>query len=177
MRTAQIDLPYFGDCLETVLSCETCHFRHADFMILSQKEPTRHAFKVENTDDLDVRVVRANSCTIRVPEVGFLAEPTAQSEAFVSNVQGIIERIRRVLLTARTIYADEPESVKVAEERLAQLARIEAGESPMTVILDDPFGNSAVLDDRSETRRLTDAEVEELETGVIVFDQSEIAEP
>jgi zinc finger protein len=173
LTTTELDLPYFGKCLETLLHCPACRFRHSDLMILDQKDPMRHALTIRSPEDLSARVVRANSCTIRVPEVGFLAEPTPRSEAFVTNVQGVLERVRSVLITARTIYADEPESVRVAEERLALLAEIEAGEKEGTVILDDPFGNSAILADAAEARPLTQEEVDALETGYVVFDKED----
>lgn len=174
MVSAEVEIPYFGACLETVLVCGSCHFRHADFLILSQKDPVRHAFRVESPDDLSVRVVRSNSCTFRLPEIGFTAEPTPRSEAFITNVQGILDRARNVLLTARTIYSDEPETVRVAEEKLAHIARMEAGEEPVTVILDDPFGNSAILSERTDVRALTEEEVAALETGYVVIDKSEL---
>ncbi len=176
LRTVRHEVPYFGDCMETLVSCPSCAFRHADFLILNQKEAVRHAFRIESVDDLVVRVVRANSCTIRVPELGFLAEPTPRSEAFVSNVQGVLGRVRDVLLTARVIYADDPESVRVAEERLAQLARVEAGEEPATVVFDDPFGNSAILSDRSVVRPLSADEVASLQTGYVILDEKDLVD-
>lgn len=175
MSTLKHEVAYFGECLETVLLCSACGFRHTDFLILNEKEPTRLAFHVRSTEDLSVRVVRANSATIRVPEVGFLAEPTPRSEAFVSNVQGILDRIRDVLLTARSIYHDDETSVRVVDEKLEVLAAIEAGERPATLILDDPFGNSAIVSERTERRKLTEEEVAELETGTIILNKDEFA--
>lgn len=175
LSTLKHDVAYFGECLETVLLCDACGFRHTDFLILNQKEPTRVTLAVRSMEDLDVRVVRANSATIRVPEVGFLAEPTPRSEAFVSNVQGILDRIRDVLLTARSIYHDEEESVRVVDEKLEILAAIESGERAATLILDDPFGNSAIVSERAERRALTEEEVAELETGTIVLNKDEFA--
>lgn len=174
MSTHKHEVAYFGECLETILLCSACGFRHVDFLVLAQKDPTRHTFAIRGVDDLAVRVVRSNSGTIRVPELGFTAEPTSRSEAFVSNVQGILDRVRDVLLTARTVYHDDDTSVKIVDERLEMIAEIEAGERAATLILDDPLGNSAVVSERTEVRPLTEEELADLHTGLIVFDKSEV---
>jgi C4-type Zn-finger protein len=41
------------------------------------------------------------------------------------------------------------------------------------VILDDPFGNSAILADDAVTRPLTEEEVAALETGTVIFDKED----
>ena len=45
-----------------------CGFRHSDTILLTQKEPVRCLLAVKTIDDLDARVIRSSSGTIRVPE-------------------------------------------------------------------------------------------------------------
>ena len=173
MMTQTVNVPYFGDALETTLRCNLCGFRHADFMILGQKEPTRLTLKADGPDDLSIRVIRAPSGTIRIPELGFLAEPTPLSESFVSNVEGVLDRAKDVLLTALEFHGDEPAKVELLEHYLATYERCISGQQPFQIVIDDPFGNSAILSDKVERRALSKEEAEALKTGMVILDAAD----
>lgn len=174
MLTSTVNVPYFGDGLETTLRCGACGFRHADFMILGQKEPTRLAFKADGTEDLTVRVIRSHSGTIRIPELGFLAEPTPLSESFVSNVEGVLDRAKDVLLTALEFHGHDPAKVELLEHYLATYERCINGQQAFSLVIDDPFGNSAILSEKVERRLLTPEEVESLKTGMVILDAADL---
>lgn len=175
MRSISHDVPHFGEALETLLFCPHCGFRHVDFLILQQKDPLRYAFEVRDEADLRVRVIRSNSGTIRVPEVGFLAEPTPRSESFVSNIEGVLDRVIYIFEMAKKFNADNPEAVAVADAGIARLQAAKEGRERLTVIIDDPFGNSAIVSDRAERRTLTQEEVDALHTGLIILDKADFA--
>jgi len=44
------------------------------------------------------------------------------------------------------------------------------GKRSLTVIIEDPFGNSAIISDKAKSRVLSSEELEHLKTGMIVFD-------
>jgi len=173
MRTITHDVPHFGEALETLLRCGTCGFRHVDFLIMQQKEPLRYELLVEGEADLRTRVIRSNSCTWRIPEVGFTAEPTPRSESFVSNVEGVLERAIAVFEMARRFNEDNPDAVAVADAGLAKLRGALEGREPLTLVMDDPFGNSAIVSERARKRQLTQAEVDHLETGLVILDKAD----
>lgn len=175
LLSTTVDVPYFGEGLETMLRCERCGFRHADFMILKQKDPLRVAFAAAGPDDLMVRVIRSNSGTIRIPELGFTAEPTPLSESFVSNVEGVLDRAKEILLTAKQFHGDDPQKGALLEDYLAKWELFANGRAPFTLIIDDPFGNSAIVSERVEKRPLTPDEVAALKTGYVVIDKDELA--
>lgn len=177
LLTTSINIPHFGDGLESTLRCGACGFRHADFMILDQKEPLRLEFEARDEQDLSVRVIRSNSGTIRIPALGFTAEPTPLSESFVSNVEGVLARAKDILLTAMEFHGDEPAKRALLEEYLARWARISTGGEPFTLIIDDPFGNSAIVSERVARRPLTEEEVAELKTGMIILDRADLEGP
>lgn len=175
LLNSTINVPYFGDALETTLRCSHCGFRHADFMILGQKEPMRLSLRAETLEDLMVRVIRSNSGTIRIPELGFLAEPTPLSESYVSNVEGVLDRAKDIFLTALQFHGDDPQKRALLERYIETYEACAAARKPFSLIIDDPFGNSAIVSERVERRALTDDEVAELKTGMIVLDQSELS--
>lgn len=176
LLSVTVNVPYFGDGLETTLRCDACGFRHADFMILTQKDPLRLTYHAKDEAALSTRVIRSNSGTIRIPEIGFLAEPTPLSESYVSNVEGVLERARDILLTAMEFHKEDPAKKALLDDYLGRLDRFMAGREAFTLIIDDPWGNSAIVHEDVEKRPLSADEVAQLKTGTIVFDKDEMAE-
>lgn len=172
LAAVEIDIPYFGRALETVLRCPECGFRHTDFLVLDQKEPVAWSIPI-NMETLEARVVRSSSGTWGVPELGFLAEPSAAAESFVTNVEGILDRVRDIVITAREMHLDEPAKVEVADRLLERISRIEAGEETATLVLEDPWGNSLIAHEHATRRILSAEEAEALATGAIVFEKED----
>jgi len=173
LLSTPIEVPYFGEALETMLRCSACGFRHADFMILGQKEPVSLAFTTRDESDLSVRVIRSNSGTIRIPELGFVAEPTPLSESFVSNIEGVLDRARDVLLTALEFHGNDPQKRELLDGYLARYEDYRTARAPFTLVIDDPYGNSAIVSERVERRPLTEDEVASLQTGMIILDKED----
>ena len=167
------DIPYFGEVMHITAKCD-CSFRFADTMILAQRDPVRFELKVEELEDLHSRVVRSTSGTIRVPELGIDVEPGSVSESYVTNIEGVLDRILNVVITA-TRWAendgDEAKSSKGLEVQQALRDAME-GNKELTVIIEDPLGNSAIVSEKAVSRTLTPEEAAGLKTGMIVFDTS-----
>ena len=51
-----------------------------------------------------------------------------------------------------------------------QIKNILTGSQLITIIIIDPRGNSAIVNEKTNKRRLTQDEIDKLETGMIVFD-------
>ncbi len=168
--TEPVDLPYLGKSLQIVLRCLACGYRHHDFVLTEHREPTRYTFTITKAEDMSVRVVRSGSGTVRIPELGISIEPGIASEAFVSNLEGILVRVERVLgQLLRDAESDEIRG-KVTD-LLDVLLALREGKGPaVTVILEDPFGNSAILGEGATRERIPDAEAEQLKTGMLVYD-------
>lgn len=172
LRTVRKDLPHFGETVETVAICPACGFRHSDFIIVEESEPVRYTFSYEGGDDLHVRVVRSNTCTVRIPELGLEVEPGAQAEAFVSNVEGLLERMRDAFEWAEAV--GDPGDEARAREGLTDLDEALEGERSLTVILEDPRGNSAILGEEATREVLSEEEARELATGEVVLEPEEL---
>lgn len=154
-----------------------CSFRFADTMILSSKEPMRYEMPVETLEDLDARVIRSTSGTIRIPEMGIVIEPGTVSESYITNIEGILQRVQGVLMMASRWVKDEEEKFARSQELLCMLEEVTEGKKKITVIIEDPLGNSAIISKKATMTKLSKEEAEELNTGMIVFDidKSEIA--
>jgi zinc finger protein len=162
------NIPFFGEVMNITSICD-CGFRYSDTLILAQRSPVHYEMKIKSVEDLNARVVRSTSGTIRIPELGIDIEPGAASESFVSNIEGVIERVEEILHNV-TMWGEE-EKTKRAEELLSIFEKVRAGEYEISVIIEDPMGNSAIISDNAFSRELSKEEAAELKTGMIVFEK------
>jgi zinc finger protein len=100
--------------------------------------------------DLDVRVVRSMSGAIEIPEVGVRIDPGPACEGFVTNVEGVLARIERIV-EGTLLWANDDERER-ARQILSDIANVRAGAHPITLILQDPRGNSAIISDTAQKR-------------------------
>ncbi len=140
------NIPYFSDILIISAICPACGYRFADTQLLKHGEPVRHTFAVTSADDLAVRVVRSMSASIEIPELGVRIDPGPQCQGFVSNIEGVLDRIEQVVKGALR-WGDDVERENAAA-LLADIARVKAGTFPVTLILEDPCGNSGIESER-----------------------------
>ncbi|NJE42751.1 ZPR1 zinc finger domain-containing protein [Thermococcus sp. GR6] len=174
------EIPYFGKVMESTIICERCGYRNADVMILEDRPPKLYTMKVEEEKDLFTRVVRSKSGTIELDEIGVKIEPGPAAEGFVSNVEGVLERVRETLLMARDFRKQEgdEEAVKRVDEILQYIEDVREGKKPLTVKIMDPLGNSALIGEKVRSRLLTQEEIKSLSLGpyVIVDPEKETRE-
>jgi len=136
------NIPYFSEILIESATCP-CGWRMADAFILKEGVPSRSEMTVQGEDDLSVRVIRSSSGTIEIPELGVEIKPGPASEGFITNVEGVLVRIDAVLDTA--IRTAEGEELERAREIKEMIEAVKCGRMAVTLIIDDPAGNSAII--------------------------------
>jgi zinc finger protein len=141
------EIPYFSEILLMSASCG-CGYRLVDTMILEENEPVRWTLRVDEEKDLEARVVRSTRGVIEIPELGMLAEPGPICEAFITNVEGVLLRMERVIGTVLTWAEGEERETALALR--AKIAECRAGRMPFTLIIEDPDGNSAIISPKAE---------------------------
>ncbi|MFA5942879.1 MAG: ZPR1 zinc finger domain-containing protein [Candidatus Thermoplasmatota archaeon] len=168
--TEPVELPFMGTSLEIMLRCERCGYRHTDFVLTEHREPTRYSYVVKTGDDMMVRVVRSSSGTVRIPELGITIEPGAASEAFVSNIEGVMVRVERILTQLMRDAEDEAmrDRIRDLQDTFAMMRDGKA--PPVTLIIEDPFGNSAILGEGAMHEPIPPEQAEQLKVGMLVYD-------
>lgn len=174
LRTIEKDLPHFGETVETVALCGACGFRHVDCLIVEEADPVRYTFPFQGGDDLHARVVRSNTATVRIPELGMTVEPGAQADAYVSNVEGLLRRVREGFLWAEDV-SDDASAEGEAQARLGKIDEVLEGEREVTIIIEDPRGNSAIVHERARRETLSEEEAASLATGEIVLEPEDLS--
>lgn len=142
------NIPYFSDILIISVSCPLCGYRFSDVQSISVKKPVRCEFQVQSPDDLCVRVVRSTAATVSIPELGVEINPGPACEGFVSNIEGILVRVEKILDTF--IIEGDTEQVERSLAMKEEIQKIKEGKIPITVIIDDPQGNSVIDSDRTK---------------------------
>ena len=173
LRSLDLDLPYFGGALQTTLLCPACGYRHADLLLTTRRGPARFTLRVTRPGQLSARVARSSSGTVRIPELGASMEPGPRAEAFVSNVEGVLRRFLDVVQGQEATAETSADRTRIAAVR----ARIEGlidGREPFTFVLEDPSGNSAILDPDAVREELTPDEAARLKSPEAVIDLADL---
>ena len=159
----ELEIPHFGKVLETTLLCPSCGFRHSDVIALEQNDPAKYVLEI-NKNNLSIRVVRSQSATVIIPEVGVKVEPGPKSEGYVTNVEGMLTRFEDAVIKALNLFDDE-ESQTNAKKTLAQIQELKKGNGTATLIILDPFGQSNIVSEKVEIFEIPEEELSELKTG------------
>lgn len=159
----EIEIPHFGKVLETTIQCKKCGFKHSDVIALEHNDPAKYTLKISE-ETLSVRVVRSQSATVTIPEIGVKVEPGPKSEGYVTNVEGILTRFESAVKKALQLFEDE-ESQNNARNTLAEIQKLIKGNGTATLIIDDPFGQSNIVSDDVEISEIPQEELEHLKTG------------
>ena len=159
----ELEIPHFGKVLETTLLCPSCGFRHSDVIALEQNDPAKYVLEI-NKNNLSIRVVRSQSATVIIPEVGVKVEPGPKSEGYVTNVEGMLTRFEDAVIKALNLFDDEESQTK-KKKTLAQIQELKKGNGTATLIILDPFGQSNIVSEKVEILEIPEEELSELKTG------------
>lgn len=147
------EIPYFSEILIISALCPSCGYRLADTQILRNAEPSRWELGIETPDDMMIRVIRSMNGTISIPELGVRIDPGPACEGFISNVEGVLNRIGKVLdsLLSWAEIESERERIRCIQE---SLEKVKEGKLPVTLVIEDLSGNSAIIADRAKVCRI-----------------------
>ena len=159
----ELEIPHFGKVLETSIQCPECGFKHSDIIALEQNDPAKYVLEI-NKNTLTVRVVRSQSATVSIPEIGMKVEPGPKSEGYVTNVEGILNRFEDATKKALMLFDDEESQIN-GKNALNQIEELKKGNGTATLIILDPFGQSNIVSDSAEILEIPEEELHELKTG------------
>jgi zinc finger protein len=147
------EIPYFSEILIISALCPSCGYRLADTQLLRNAEPSRWELGIETPDDMMIRVIRSTNGTITIPELGVRIDPGPACEGFISNVEGVLNRIGNVLdsLLSWAEDDDERDRIRCLQEALE---KVKEGKLAVTLVIEDLSGNSAIIADRAKVCRI-----------------------
>ncbi len=101
-------------------------------------------------------------------------EPGPRADAFVSNVEGILRKFLDVVRGQEAVAGSKAESRRLVEVHARVDAMIE-GREPFTFILEDPTGNSDILQADVVRTPLSAEETARLRSSETVLDLADLA--
>ncbi|MCX8175912.1 MAG: ZPR1 zinc finger domain-containing protein [Candidatus Bathyarchaeota archaeon] len=155
-------IPYFGAVAIITFICESCGFKMNDIVCLEFQEPREYVLRVESEEDLKAKIIKSSTGFIEIPELKVEVRPGSASQGFISNVEGLLVRVEE---TAEVLASEGD----VYENFILKLKDAKKAKIPFTVILRDPYGNSAIISERKNVvvRKLSDLEVKRLKEFLI----------
>jgi zinc finger protein len=168
MLTSQTEyeVDHFGAVLLSVAVCQRCGYRHSDVIALSNREPIALTAKIGSLDDLNMRVIKSGTATISIPEFGAKIIPGPYSEGYISNVEGLLEKIEDALTFM--LSTAKGERLKRGERMLKKMRMARDAKPRFTLMIKDPLGNSAIVSPnprKIRKRRLTNRELQAIKFG------------
>ncbi len=142
------NIPYFSDILIISAICSSCGYKYVDTQLLKANEPVRYVVAVDTEEDLGIRIVRSMSASLEIPELGVRIDPGPACQGFVSNIEGVLDRIRQIVEGA--LLWGEVEERENAQVLLEKIEGVKCGAIPITLILEDRCGNSAIISDKAQ---------------------------
>jgi zinc finger protein len=172
VRSMLYSVPFFNELAIFMIHCPECGFSHNDVFSAEQRKPTRFTLYVDDPALLNVRVVRSSSCTYHFVEWGIDVEPGPAADAFITNVEGLLYRVRAVVESAMNFSELEAERAR-ASKILEEIESAIHGDFRFTLVMEDPAGVSGILPDDLtlvKHEELTPEEASRLKGGPIWVD-------
>lgn len=152
MKEEQMELPYFGRVYILSMNCEGCGFKKSDLEPAEEKEPARYTFELDNEQDLNVKVVKSGDATVKIPQV-ITIEPGATSDGYITNVEGLLERVKKIIESSIEEEEDE-EAKNKGKSLIRKLSRALVGREKLKIIIEDPTGHSAIISEKAQRTKL-----------------------
>ena len=143
VRQVLNDIPYFGEVLETFANCKFCGYKTYDILPLGEKKyPKVQEITVHGKKELSLRVVKGKYCSIEIPEIGLKIKPGPNSEAYISNVEGVIDRIIEAFEKISVVKKEKEKEVK---SKIKKIKSAKMGKEKIKIKFIDPTGQSAII--------------------------------
>jgi zinc finger protein len=148
LREMRREIPFFGPCYIFSMDCSICNYHMADVEAEEGNgKAVKYTLDIQDEKDLSIRVIKSSQATIKVPRLIEIT-PGPISNGYVTNVEGIINRIKKIIEDQKD---DEDPAIRTkAKNQLKKIQRVLWGREPLTLIIDDPTGNSAIISEKAK---------------------------
>jgi zinc finger protein len=147
LMESEMDIPYFGKAYLFSMNCENkdCGYHKADVESAEEaKASVKYTLEVSSEEDMKIRVVKSSTCTVKIPHIGSI-NPGEASNGYVTNVEGILQRMKKQVENVRDDSEVEEEERKKAKNLIKKITRVMWGQEKAKITLEDPQGNSAII--------------------------------
>ena len=143
------DIPHFGKCFLMTMHCDSCHYHTSDVESEENKGPIKITFEVEKEEGMRERVIKSSEAAVKIPQMRMSMEPGTASTGFLSNIEGLLNRFKKIIESERD-NAEDQSIRKKAKNLLKKLWKVELGEEKLKITIG--YGLSKYAIRESHTR-------------------------
>jgi zinc finger protein len=172
LSQSQYDVEHFGAVLLNVATCQKCGYKHTDVTTLTEREPIALTVRITSIEDLNIRVIKSGTATLSIPEFRATITPGPYSEGYVSNVEGVLEKIEDALTFM--LASANGKRLERGKRMLKRMRTAREYKPHFSLEIRDPFGNSALVSPKPgkiAKRKLTRSELMRVKFGQYVLAQ------
>lgn len=152
LREESKEIPYFGKVYVFGIECSNCDFKKSDIEIEEKNEPAKWTLNVETDEDLNIRIIKSSEATLKIPRI-ITVSPGPDSEGYVTNVEGLLLKVKKVI--EDSIESEDDKDVKKKTwNMIKKINKVLVGREKIKIIIEDPSGNSAIISDKAEKKKL-----------------------
>lgn len=146
------EIPYFGNVYIFSMQCSNCKYHKSDVEPDGFGEPARYTLDINGEDDMKIRVIKSANATVKVPRISTI-EPGSASNGYITNVEGILNKIKDQIEHIRDSTEDKAERKK-AKNLVKKLQNVIWGRDTIKLIIEDPSGNSAIISEKAKKEKI-----------------------
>jgi len=146
------EIPYFGKVFVFSMTCSNCKYHKADVEVAEKGEPSKYSIEINGEEDMKIRIVKSSEATVKIPHIVTI-EPGPASSGFITNVEGILNRVKHQIEAAKE-NEEDPAAKKKSKNMLKKLNKVMWGQEKLKIIIEDPSGNSAIISDKAVKSKL-----------------------
>ena len=146
------DIPYFGKVFLFSMNCSNCKYHKADVEAAETHEPVKYTLDISSEEDMNIRIVKSAGATVKIPHM-ITMEPGEASQGFITNVEGLLRRVKKIVEFAKNCAEDKSEQKK-AKNMLKKLQKVMWGTEQLKIIIEDKTGNSAIISEKAVKKKI-----------------------
>ncbi|XP_012275576.1 zinc finger protein ZPR1 [Orussus abietinus] len=141
------NIPHFKEVVIMATNCDICGNRTNEVKSGGGIEPQGIKMEITITgkEDFGRDLLKSETCNMEIPELEMEVGSSTLGGRFTT-VEGIIVAIKEQLTSSTTLSGDscDPNIAKRMDDFIAELEEILKGNKKVTLVLDDPAGNSFI---------------------------------
>lgn len=139
-------IPYFKEVIIMATTCDNCGYRTNEIKSGAgiEEKGVKIEVTVSSKEDFSRDLLKSETCSILIPELELEAGPYVVGGKFTT-VEGVLSDLK-CGLEKSVLGRDslQPETIAALNNLVAHLDRVLANEKSITLVLDDPAGNSYI---------------------------------
>jgi len=151
LTAAERDVAFFGKVELFSMDCTSCAYHKADVEASEDHGPVKYTLEVDCEEDMNIRIIKSSHGTIKISHVGSI-EAGEASNGYITNVEGILNRIKRQVEFLKE-SSDDKSDVKKAKNIIKKLNKVMWGQEKIKITLEDPTGNSAIISEKADVKK------------------------